>query len=260
MDFFPNDTTNEGFVVPQSTGSAPFTPASISGITAFWNFGNSSALTLNGSNITTVTDPVGGNNLTQATDANRPVFVSSGGLNNRGYATFNGTSQYMEAASFAAFGGDATGLAMVVRFAAPTQDNGSLLGYKTSGSNPYFYFLSGDAPSNSGKVLTRIANDTDGISLFSASNAFVDTSTWKTVVVQCAPQGGASFALEIYVNSSTVDATSGATANVGLGSTTPIVVGGRDNPAIGLLSGRIEYIAIYNRSLNATEIGQLVSY
>lgn len=253
-----NFQSTRGFVVPQGTASAPFTPASISGVTAFWNFGNSSALTLNGSNVTTVTDPVGGHNLTQGTDANRPVFVSSGGLNNRGYATFNGTTQYMEAASFTAFGNQ--DLAMVIRFAAPPQDNGSLLGYKTSGSNPYFYFLSGDAPTNSGKLLARIANDITGISEFSIGTAFVDTSTWKTCVLNFYDNGGGFSNLDLYINSSTVD-NSQPTANIGgLGTDTPIILGGRDNPAIGLLSGRVEFAATYSRHLTTAEIGQLVSY
>jgi hypothetical protein len=78
---------------PLSTWS--FSPTSISGLAAWWDFSDPNNVTLNGSNISQVTDKSGaGRTATQSTSGNQPALTSNV-LNGLSMATFNNSTSYM---------------------------------------------------------------------------------------------------------------------------------------------------------------------
>lgn len=87
---------NQRLLRPRAT---VFGPKSIAGLYAWYDFSDTSTLTLNGSTISQIADKAGGRNLSQAVAATQPTRTTSA-LNGRTAATFSGT-QWLQAATAA---------------------------------------------------------------------------------------------------------------------------------------------------------------
>lgn len=193
--------------------------------------------------------------MTQGDGGSQPAFVASGGIHGGSFANFSGAA-FLGSASFGRFG-SATGLASIaVRVKVPPQDDGSIFGFKDSADDPIFYFLTGDLPSNGGKLLTRIAAGSFGQSTLSNSNIFVSTPVWSTIVFTFDPDVGT----KLYLNSTTPDGAATTPFPVILGAESPAQIGARDTPPLGLLNGSIEYVATYNQALTPEDIAILLAY
>jgi hypothetical protein len=73
-----------------------FSPLSVADLTC-WLDSDAAYITLNGSDVATWSDRSGaGNDVAQATPANQPLYVSSGGPNNLPYVEFDGASEYVD--------------------------------------------------------------------------------------------------------------------------------------------------------------------
>lgn len=87
---------NQRLLRPRAT---VFGPKSIAGLYAWYDFSDTSTLTLNGSTISQIADKAGGRNLSQAVAATQPTRTTNA-LNGRTAATFSGT-QWLQAATAA---------------------------------------------------------------------------------------------------------------------------------------------------------------
>jgi hypothetical protein len=233
----------------------PFTPASLSGITAFWDFNNSSSLSGSGGFISQVADTIAGHNMVQASGPNQPQAGSGGGFNNRNYAIFSSAAfRFMQAASFAVFGSNQFSIAC--RVTGAVQQNKMVLGRGAIGTSCEFFLGTGNTGQT--KIRYEVSDVVNGTILESAGDAY--NSTWQTLVVTW---DGTT--MNMYVNSTTPDANSSNPSPAPVTTTTNLVdMGARDNGS-GMspgnyFTGSIEYVATYNRALNATEIGQLINY
>ena len=83
---------NNRLMRPRQTG---FDPRSIVGLSAWWDFADSSSITLNGGNISQILDKSGaGRTASQATASAQPALTSNA-LNGRSMVTFNGSSRFL---------------------------------------------------------------------------------------------------------------------------------------------------------------------
>lgn len=235
-----------------TVNSSAFSPASITGITAFWDFNDLTTITLNSNKITQITDAIGGFTMAQSSDAIRPLSVTAGGFNNRNYATFNGAGQYLyRTTPFALFGANQMSIAVRVK-AAVGQTNKMLFARGNTSVNPDWVFATGNT--NNAKLRFGI-NDLVVLS-FIESNLTAYDNTWKTLV---GTWDGVT--QKMYVNSATADATS-ATPSITLGSTNAAFIGARYNGTYpeNYGQGSIEYIATFNHALTTDDVTKLIAY
>lgn len=238
-------TTREGFCVSETP--SVFTPAS--GAVAFWDFNNAASLTLVSTAISSVTDPVGGQAMAQASGGSQPVYSATGGYNNRGYATFNGS--FLSTASFAYVSGSTFSIA--ARVYGSAQQNKIILGYSSSAVNPYFNLASGN--SDQTKLRGNVSDTSDATALESSATAF--DSTWHTIVMTF--DGPTSGTESLYVDSNSPTQVTGTL--VSLGTSNGMLMGARNIGAPeNFFAGKIEYVAVYNRVLTQANVTKLVAY
>lgn len=95
---------NPGTLTSKGAGGA-LTPASISGLAAWWDFSDGSTVTLNGSDVSSCANKVsGGTALAQSTEADQPPYnTGDATLNGLAHAewTSNASDEHLEATSYA---------------------------------------------------------------------------------------------------------------------------------------------------------------
>lgn len=228
-------------------GGAFTGPDSLTGCTAFWDINKASSVT-NSSGITQVADLVGSNNLTAA-GTNKPAYNASGGFNNRGYAHFDGTTDFLFGSAGVLFGSNKFSVA--VRANGAAQFDRALVNSNYD-VNPGFILGTGNIDNTKVRFyLNDAVNPSD--SLASTDTAF--DSTWHTIVITWD-----GVTKKVYVDSTTPS--TNTPTYVPLASTITPSVGARNNGGAPeqFFAGDIEYVAIYNVALTSVDVSQLITY
>lgn len=139
-------------------------PMAIPGLYAWYDFADSSTMTLNGGNISQIADKSGnGKAMAQAAAAAQPALTTNA-LNGRSAATFTGT-QWLQAATaadwkFLHYGSEKSMIFTVVKGSGDWQDNYGILGTVHTGYNAtgfYYAWFGGDSTTG-GSTITPYGN------------------------------------------------------------------------------------------------------
>lgn len=255
---------------PRQTG---FSPSSLTGLYAWWDFADAGTVTLNGGNVSQIADKSGnGRALSQATAANQPAYTSAG-QNGKSVATFDGTRFLQNATgsnwTFLHNGSNSYALFVAIK---PNMANGEASQLLTTGQAASQGCISLDISRDDGVdvSLAAVMYDADGVVV--ASNALTlpnndsgaAINSARGIAVLGAP---AVPSMSIYDTSATVadppfssGSASGAATEFGL------VVGGfvGVDPAepAGSYGGWIAEMLIYRRAaqLSAAQRNQVLNY
>jgi hypothetical protein len=222
----------------QISQSWEWSPAKVSGCTAWWDAQDSSTVTLSGpSNVSSWADKSGQSNIA-ATGAASPTYITGSGI------LFNGTSQYLTTAYTA--NPSAESLFIVATWTGTSPLSYELIG--ASGTNGRQYAIKNYGSSNTVQWEAGGTNPTGyGATSGVVANAqFLTTGTYR-------PIEGGSTSLN-GSNQSTRGAISfpgPATTNIGVGFTTQLS---------NYFQGTINEIIIYNREVTTDERQQVEGY
>ena len=249
-----NTALNWLYVIPHGTADAPergTRPDMLPGL-AFWIRADTGVTTNASGNVTAWRDLSGRGNHAAAGDANAPSFTAhEPDLNQRPALRFNGTSQRMTVANRILTNG-IEGCTVIAMVRADTNDNPSIIGIRTGSGTPFVQLDQNEA--GWPRFIVRNAAG----STANAQHAQPRTGL-PGMIAGCLFKGsGTLWTNRLYVSS----AVPAATASADFGSATDLTSG---TQYVGGLSwtawnGLIAEVMIYERALNAQELGGILDY
>jgi hypothetical protein len=208
-----------------------FNPRSVSGLYAWYDVSDSSAVTLNATTISELSDKSGGGrHMLQDTALNQPVYTANG-RNGRAVATFDGSATFMEVASVSL-----------------PQPFTVIAAYQNTEISLARFLLSG-----SGVTSMMTARSTGGSSGFALGSPFTPIATTNNWQIQHNVGNGASSVVARNLDADNV-------GNAGTNSPTSLVLGANGTATSAFFAGPLGELVIYNRALTRTEREQLVRY
>jgi hypothetical protein len=260
---------NNRLLVPRNT----FTPRSIAGLGAWFDATDTSTLSQTSDGLTPVTannDPVAylrckvsGTALTQTTDANRPLYITSG-INTKPGLDFDGTNDVL-------FAGSGTLMALAKNVSGVTLFHVHKI-KSTSAASKYFFFCSTGSSATSGRfgttndtivgtrpVLIARRADADSVSVLNGTLGNVNTN--PAIYVATWNYAGPTGALRV---NGAVDFAATTFTGLAAGSTSntdslQIAIGGVNGASV-FQPVVVGEVLAYQRVLTAAEISRVERY
>lgn len=254
-------TTNQGFAgTDVSAQTIAFSPSSISGLVAWYDFNDSATVSTVSGKVSQITDKGSGNvTMSQATAGIRPTYAATGGYNNRGRATFTrATGTYLLGGGATTFMGVGTAFSIAARVKGAAQSRGTIIG-RSAGVNPDVFLCSGEGSTS---LIKLWVNDTvNGIGAGPETGVAFD-DTWHSIMVTWSyATGTGTWNYWLDGTQTTTDYTTPGTMDFSAAASQTFMLGGVNSASPTLIfSGDIEYVAVYNKVLTTANAVSFTNY